>query len=423
MATPRFFLTYLRRELRRRARQALLTALGLGLGVGLVMTVSAASAGVGSAQAAVLKSLYGVGTQVAVTEPALHPGALQDLGALLSGNLEPMPSASTESVSALPHVLSAAGGLRLAELKQSGGVWARIRVDGTDAVHPDIGPLAAGTIVSGHGFVRGDDNAAVIDTGYATANGLSVGSTIKMAGTGFTVIGIVRQPQTADSADVYIPLGPAQRLARSSSGKPLTDQVNVIYAAADSSSHVKVVQREILQLLPFATVGSAGDLATTITGSLQGASTLVGSLGRWVAVAALVASVAFASLLTIATVARRVREFGTLKALGWTTGRITGQIMGESTAAGLVGATVGVAAGFAGANLVTTLAPALSATVPLNDGSGQNTTIAVHLTAQVSPTVAATAALLAISGALLAGALGTWRAARLQPADAFARIA
>ena len=40
------FFTYLRRELRRRMRQAIFIALGLALGVGLVITVTAASAGV-----------------------------------------------------------------------------------------------------------------------------------------------------------------------------------------------------------------------------------------------------------------------------------------------------------------------------------------------------------------------------------------
>ena len=40
------FFTYLRRELRRRMRQAIFIALGLAVGVGLVITVTAASAGV-----------------------------------------------------------------------------------------------------------------------------------------------------------------------------------------------------------------------------------------------------------------------------------------------------------------------------------------------------------------------------------------
>src|SRR6266567_3386098 len=61
MGEHMFFVTYLRRELRRRMRQAIFIALGLALGVGLVVTVTAASAGVKKAQADVLSSLYGVG--------------------------------------------------------------------------------------------------------------------------------------------------------------------------------------------------------------------------------------------------------------------------------------------------------------------------------------------------------------------------
>src|SRR5262252_9468589 len=64
------FLTYLRRELSRRLRQAVFISLGLALGVGLVITVTAASGGVQAAQAAVLHSLYGVGTDVTVTKAA-----------------------------------------------------------------------------------------------------------------------------------------------------------------------------------------------------------------------------------------------------------------------------------------------------------------------------------------------------------------
>ena len=79
-----FFLTYLRRELRRRMRQAIFIALGLALGIGLVVTVTAASAGVKKAQSDVLKSLYGVGTDVTVTgaaPKAPKPGSAPPKGA------------------------------------------------------------------------------------------------------------------------------------------------------------------------------------------------------------------------------------------------------------------------------------------------------------------------------------------------------
>src|ERR1700744_1405002 len=62
------FFTYLWRELRRRARQAIFIAVGLALGIGLVITVTAASAGVKNAQASVLHSLYGVRTDITVSK-------------------------------------------------------------------------------------------------------------------------------------------------------------------------------------------------------------------------------------------------------------------------------------------------------------------------------------------------------------------
>jgi hypothetical protein len=63
------FITYLLRELRRRMRQAMFIAAGLALGVGLVITVTAAAGGVSASQGTVLKSLYGVGTDITVTQP------------------------------------------------------------------------------------------------------------------------------------------------------------------------------------------------------------------------------------------------------------------------------------------------------------------------------------------------------------------
>ena len=72
-----FFVTFLRRELWRRRKQAVVIALGLAVGIGLVITVTAAAAGVsGPRRAASCKSLYGVGTDITVTtKPAVaSPG-------------------------------------------------------------------------------------------------------------------------------------------------------------------------------------------------------------------------------------------------------------------------------------------------------------------------------------------------------------
>ena len=190
---------------------------------------------------------------------------------------------------------------------------------------------------------------AVVDSGYATANKLTVGSTVTIAYIAFKVVGIVDQPRGGGSADVYIPLGRAQALAATLQIPSSVGKVDVIYVVAANGAAVPAVQQEIAKLLPGATVTTASSLASDVTGSLASASSLISDLGRWLAGAVLVAAFVVASLLSAAAVTRRVREIGTLKAFGWRTRRIVAQIMGESAVIGLVGAALGIAVGFAGA--------------------------------------------------------------------------
>jgi ABC-type lipoprotein release transport system permease subunit len=75
------FLTYLRRELLNRKRQTLIVSIGMAVAIGLVVVVTAVSAGVKSTQQQVLGSLYGVGTDISITQTAVpgsdNPGRFQ----------------------------------------------------------------------------------------------------------------------------------------------------------------------------------------------------------------------------------------------------------------------------------------------------------------------------------------------------------
>jgi putative ABC transport system permease protein len=477
----RFFFTYLFRELQRRRRQALLTAVGLAVGVGLVVTVSAASAGVSNAQAAVLHSLYGVGTDVTVTKaaPPLNPGSISKTGPgsgkfeftpgktvqhsdtlSESDGLGVLPASSVASIARLPGVKAVAGGLSVMDTKltipslsqlgpngappASATQGTTFTVDGVDLSHPGLGPFASATLSAGRLFrpADADANVVIADSSYAAANKLTVGSTVTIAHVPFTIIGIVDQPQSGGAANVYIPLGRAQALAATPEMPNSVGKVDTIYVIADSAADIPMVQREIATLLPGATVTTASSLASDVTGSLASASSLITDLGHWLAGAVLVVVFVIASLLSAAAVTRRVREIGTLKAFGWRTRRIIAQIMGESAVIGLVGAVAGIAVGFAGAALVEALAPPLAATVSENPGSppAQNVTfgasgahhfiaqgaqhiVPVHLSAPVTLDAIGLAVLLALLGALIAGSFGAWCAARLRPARALANVA
>ena len=420
------FFTYLRRELRRRMRQAVFIALGLALGVGLVITVTAASAGVKNAQGTVLHALYGVGTDVTVTKTptagSFTPGSFgfgfrtgtnkrpaagtkintSTLGG--SATLASIGSSSVSTVASLRDVAAAAGGLTLNDRTLSGTVPAinfnggaggfggggsggsgsgsagqsfranfstnSFGVDGVDIGSGELGPLSSGKLSAGRTFTSADasSDVALVDASYATQNKLSVGSTIAIGNssgtaTNFKVVGIVGEPAGDNPSDVYIPLAVAQKLAN------MKNDVNTIYVAASSSSAINTVSSEIKQALPSDTVTTSSDLASEVTGSLSNASSLANNLGKWLALAVLIAAFLLASLLTLAAVSRRVREFGTLKALGWKSRRIVGQVMGESVTLGLIGGAIGVALGLAGAELVSKMSPKLTAVVGQTTGS------------------------------------------------------
>jgi len=254
----------------------------------------------------------------------------------------------------------------------------------------------------------------------------------------FKVVGIVAQPQSGSPPDVYIPLARAQAIG-TTAGKSLKNDVNTIYVTAASAAVIPAVQAEIRKLLPGDTVTSAASLASQVSGSLSSTAKLANDLGRWLSVLALIAAFAVASLLTMAAVARRVREFGTLKALGWRSRRIIAQVMGESLVIGIVGGAAGIALGFAGAAIITAVAPELSASIPNSNSpnlvsvggatagrafpQAAAPTVAVPMSASVTAAAIVAAVLLAIAGGLLAGSFGSWRIARLRPADALARVA
>jgi len=425
------FFTYLRSELRHRLRQAIVTGTGLAVGIGLVIMVSAAATGVRDGQATVLRSLYGVGTDITVTRPWSVPNSTQPqqaqngpgspsqrLDFLLDAGQGLFPAASVNSVARLPKVTAAVGWIALVDqqiaIPAGGGPGAMtsMLVDGVDVAHRGLGPLSQATIVVGRGFITADANAnvALVDAGYAAAHHLRPGSPLTVAHVPFTVVGLVRQPAGA-AANVLIPLVRAQTLA----GVP--GKINTISVQAASDAAVSALSRQIKAQLPWAIATNSGNLA--------------GDLGRWVAAGALVAAVALASLLTLAATSRRVREFGTLKALGWRGGRVVRQIVGESAAVGMLGAFAGVLLGHGGAALLGALAPRLTAIVAYAPGSkegqaiqtvtqngvthqrqftppGTYHSIVVHFSAPVSVGVVLLAVALGIGGALLAGSIGGW---------------
>jgi len=492
------FVTYLLRELAGRRKQTAIVAIGMALAIALVIIVNAVSSGVQSAQSSVLASVYGVGTDITVSQTPAAPtegeagaggpanfdfgaddGATTDGTTTVSQSRLSVDRGTTafdatalDTVSGIDNVSAAAATLSLSnttfdgalpDFSATGGMptggdaaaggtppsggpdgagGSSFSVDsftvlGLDPADEAVGPLSAVSLTDGRSLESTDvgSNVAVLDASYATTAELVVGDTVTIAGTDFTVVGLVTASSSdaATASNVYIPLDVAQTLSG------LTDQVTDIYVQAASSTDIEQIQADVETALPDATVQTQSDLASSVSGSLSSASDLVKNLGLWLSLIVLAAAFLIAILFTISGVTRRTREFGTLKAIGWSNGRIVRQVAGESLVQGLIGGVVGIAVGLIGILVINLVAPTLTAGAATTDaaagmggpggGGGfgqaavQATTSDIVLQVPVTLSVILIAVGLAVLGGLLAGAIGGWRASRLSPSEALRSIA
>ncbi len=507
------FFKYLRRELRGRSRQTFIVAIGMALSIALVIIVNSVSTGVKNAQAEVLQSVYGVGTDITVTQAPTEAGTSSGMGGPQQfefGQGDGSTSGTTQTVATsrlsvargtgtlaatdlqtvqnTSGVKNATGVLSLENTSFSGEIRSRERTSsgttgesggqsesqsgsaggpgggtfnvdrfsvlGIDPSETAIGPFSAVSLSSGRMFTADDATSPVVilDSGYATDAGLSLGGTITMAGTSFTIVGIVTSTSASSTSasNVYVPIAEAQAV----SGE--TGLYTSLYVQAKSSNDIDAIKTALTSSLPGATINTQADLASTVSGSLATASGLVSNLGFWLSLAVLIAAFLVATLFTISGVSRRTREFGTLKAIGWRNSRITTQVAGESLVQGIIGGIVGLIIGIGAVLVLNSAGITLSGSTARASGFGgrrageagagfgsggygmtgstgsamtgtgthlasTGTSVALH--AALTPSVIALAIGLAILGGLLAGAAGGWRASRLRPAEALRSVA
>jgi putative ABC transport system permease protein len=296
-------------------------------------------------------------------------------------------------------------------------------IGGVDQTQPNIGLLTPKQVTKGRYFSTAGGREALVATSYAARQKLEVGSALDLNGTTFTVVGLVSPPLGGQTADVYLPLKQLQTLAHQPGA------ANVVFVRADKSSSVTQVKNEITQRLQGAQVATAQDVADRVTGSLVDAANLTHNLGLVLEIIVAAAAFLMAALLTLSSVGKRVRELGTLKAIGWTQRLVVRQVVGESVAQGALGAIVGIVLGVIAAVVISAFGPSLTAsstTGAANDLLGAAAVRTAHETlslhAPLSVVIIGFGFVLALVGGLIAGAAGGLRAARLRPAEAMRRL-
>jgi len=264
----------------------------------------------------------------------------------------------------------------------------------------------------------------LVTTAYASQKGLKVDETLTINAVTYKIVGLVNPTLTGDVSDVYFSISNLQALSTNQ------NRVNEVLVSVANAKDVGAVATAIKKELPGATVLTSKSLADQVTGSLSNARKLANDLGGALAVVVLLAAFLIAGLLTLSSVSKRVREIGSLRAIGWSRGRVVRQIMAETLGIGVIGGIVGIGIGAVICLIIGAVGPALSVTSTglavgassvsglLHQTTSASVATTVHLTAPIRWLTIVIAFAGALLGGLIAGAAGGWRAARLSPASA-----
>ncbi|MGP8022657.1 MAG: ABC transporter permease [Methanobacterium sp.] len=244
--------------------------------------------------------------------------------------------------------------------------------------------------INGSFYTNGSSNELILGSTAAKNFNKTVGSTVTLFGSNFTVTGIYQTGNFITDSGGFMSLNTLQNLT-SNDGK-----VSDIAVKVADNANVTTVSQAIQNAYPNQlSTTTAADEANRINqglGFINTASTAISLL------AIVIGGIGIINVM-IMSVFERTREIGVLKAVGWRSSRILTMILGESIILTLTAAVVGIVVGVIGVNVL------LSVT-----GAGFKPELTVGIL------------LRAIGIAFLVGIIGglypAYRASRLPPTEA-----
>lgn len=243
------------------------------------------------------------------------------------------------------------------------------------------------------------DGQAEVILGELLAQNLhkSVGESLEIQGSPFTVSGIFHGPSALEAGAVILPLDQLQQLS-SLQGKVSTIHVRLKPApqGEPQDAYLRRAEAQIEAALPGLRAVPAEERAS----NNQFVRLAHASAWGTSSIALVIGILGIANTMAM-SVFERTKEIGVLRALGWKRWHVLLLIQLEAVALGLLGGLVGILLGF-GALRVLAMLPQ----------TGNSVVVSVH------PQLLFEALGIAVLAGLLAGLLPAWRGAQLSPVEA-----
>jgi putative ABC transport system permease protein len=157
----------------------------------------------------------------------------------------------------------------------------------------------------------------------------------------FTVVGMFETGSSSIDFYPYTDIESARGLAAITG-----DEVNYIHVEVDNTEHVEAVEAAIIDLFEQEGVPVQTMIATELLGSFNEMMSTMSSFLWIVSLVAAVAGGISIFIVMLISVIERTKEFGILKASGWSNSNIIGSVIVQSLAIALLGAAAGLGFGY-----------------------------------------------------------------------------
>jgi putative ABC transport system permease protein len=380
--------------------------------VGILIGIAAVTITVGigqGAQAQVKESIDKLGSNLLIVSPGSSTSSTGIRGGRGSATTLTTKDAETlSSKDVAPDVAEAAAVSSGIQSLAAGSTTWTSTVSGTTPVYQSVRQRE---VEQGRFFTDDDvaNRRSVVVIGPDTATELfaqqgAVGQEIRIAGSTFTVIGVLSPMGSSSetSEDDLVLMPNSTYMTRIASGTARSS-VSTIYVQATSRDSLAAAYQEVQSALAtnHGVPTSSADFSITTQQSLvttanETNKTLTVMLAGIAAISLLVGGIGVMNIMLV-SVTERTREIGLRKSLGATPRAIRRQFLTEASTLGLAGGALGLGIGLG-----------VAATLPQ----------AIDQPVAVSPTVAAGSLLVSLAIGVVAGVYPATRAARLTPIDA-----
>jgi putative ABC transport system permease protein len=274
--------------------------------------------------------------------------------------------------------------------------------------------VAPGEVTEGRYLESNDANAVMIDQVYANVAKLNVGDKVAAFGRNLTVIGIVNpglHSKPGGTANMYTNLETAQEISRYYGDvyEYAVGDINLVLveiSAKGDSAYISSVEKSVVDTIE-SYGGKAGAIVGYQCGFIARDVVAINETSAWfISIVIFVFTTLFALKSQFSAIIERTREFGILKAIGWTNEDIVGQVFLESLLQGIVGGIIGTII----SSVIVFLIPQLRII------SMQNFIV------NISPTLILIGLCISVSGGIIAGIIPAWQASKLQPSEALRKF-